>query len=135
MERPGLAAPHAYGKQEHRLADRDKVNEMVIAWVESFNREDIMQRCLDAQVPCGKVNSIADIFEDEQFLERGTLATIDVPGIGDVTVPNVLPLLSETPGRISNLGPALGDATLSVLQGLLGLTDEQIEHLKKNNVI
>ena len=135
MEKPGLAAPHAYGKQEYRLADRDKVNEMVIAWVESFEREEIMRRCLEAQVPCGKVNSIADIFEDEQFQERGTLATVDVPGVGDVTVPNVLPLLSETPGRISNLGPALGDATEAVLRDLLGLSEEQIARLRENDVI
>ena len=135
MEKPGLAAPHAYGKQEHRLADRDKVNEMVIDWVGSLEREDVMQRCLDAQVPCGKVNSIADIFDDEQFRERGTLATVDVPGVGDVTVPNVLPILSETPGRISNLGPALGDATKEVLAELLGLTGDQIRQLEDSNVI
>jgi succinyl-CoA:(S)-malate CoA-transferase subunit A len=135
MEQPGLAAPHAYGKQEYRLADRDKVNAMVIEWVESHDREEIMRRCLEAQVPCGKVNSIADIFEDEQFRERGTLATVDVPGVGEVTVPNVLPILSETPGRISNLGPALGDATVTVLRDLLGLSEQQIAQLKEKNVI
>ncbi len=135
MGQPGLAAVHAYGKQENRLADRDKVNAMVTEWVESLERDEVMQRCLDGQVPCGKVNSIADIFEDEQFRERGTLATVDVPGVGDVTVPNVLPILSETPGRISNLGPALGDSTVAVLRELLGLSEEHIERLRRDDVI
>lgn len=135
MEKPELAAPDVYGIQASRLADRDKVNAMVIEWVESRDREEIMRRCLDAEVPCGKVNSIADIFEDEHFRERGTLATVDVPGVGDVTVPNVLPKLSATPGRISNLGPALGDSTVSVLKDLLGLSSEAIDDLRNRKII
>lgn len=135
MEQPELAEPDVYGKQEKRLADRQQVDAMVIAWVESHDREEIMRRCLDAQVPCGKINSIADIFEDEHYRERGTLATVDVPGVGEVTVPNVLPLLSATPGRINNLGPALGDSTVEVLRELLDLTGEDIERLEANRVI
>ncbi len=135
MDRPELAAPNAYGVQAKRLAARDEVNALVITWVESFDRDEIMRRCLDAQVPCGKVNSIADIFEDEHFRERGTLATVDVPGVGEVTVPNVLPILSETPGRISGLGPALGDSTVAVLRELLGLSEQDIADLEARKVI
>ncbi|MEE4164189.1 MAG: CoA transferase, partial [Woeseiaceae bacterium] len=118
-----------------RLEARDEVNALVIAWVESLDREEVMRRCLDAEVPSGKVNSIADIFEDEHFRERGTLATVDVPGVGEVTVPNVLPILSETPGRVSGLGPALGDSTVSVLRELLGLSAEDIADLETRGII
>ncbi len=135
MDKPELAAPDVYGRQEKRLEARDDVNALVIAWVESLEREEVMRRCLDAEVPCGKVNSIADIFEDEHFRERGTLATIDVPGVGEVTVPNVLPILSETPGRISGLAPALGDATVAVLGELLGLSAEDISRLEAQKII
>ncbi|MEJ2258883.1 MAG: CaiB/BaiF CoA-transferase family protein, partial [Woeseiaceae bacterium] len=135
MDRPELAAPDAYGAQAKRLAARDDVNALVTTWVESFDRTEIMRRCLDAEVPCGKVNSIADIFEDEHFRERGTLATVDVPGVGEVTVPNVLPRLSATPGRISGLGPALGDSTVAVLRELLGLSEKDIAQLEKRKVI
>lgn len=135
MERPELASPDVFGDQAKRLEARDEVNALVIAWVESLGREEVMRRCLDAEVPCGKVNSIADIFEDEHFRERGTLATVDVPGVGDVTVPNVLPILSETPGRVSALGPALGDSTVAVLRELLGLSAEEIAGLEARKVI
>ncbi len=135
MGRPELAAPNAFGTQKSRLDARTEVDAMVNQWVGSRERDEIMQICLDAQVPCGKVNSIADIFADEHFLERGTLATVDVPGVGPVTVPNVLPLLSETPGRISNLGPALGDSTVSVLRDLLGLSEADIRDLEDRRII
>ena len=100
---------------------------MVIEWVGSLNREDVMQRCLDNQVPVGKVNSIADIFEDEHFQARGNLARVEAEGLGEVVVPGVLPTLSETPGRITNLGPPLGNATYEVMRDLLGISAEEIE--------
>ena len=63
MEKPELASESLYGEQRKRLAARDLVNQMVTEWVGSLSREEVMQRCLDKQVPVGKVNSIADIFD------------------------------------------------------------------------
>ena len=53
-----------------------------------------MARCIDKEVPVGKLNSIADIFEDEHFRARGNLASIEAEGVGEVVVPGVVP----TPG-------------------------------------
>ena len=135
MERPELAAEDMYGIQKNRLAAREAVNAMIEAWVGSHDRAEIMRRCLDAQVPAGNVNSIEDIFQDEHFRARGTLANVDVPGVGEVVVPGVLPHLSKTPGRISGLGPPLGNATVEVLRDLLGLLDDDIDALRRNKVI
>lgn len=135
MGKPELASPEVYGTQANRLEARGTVNELADEWVGSLSREEVMERCLAAQVPCGKVNSIADIFEDEHFKERGTLAAVDVPGVGEVVVPGVLPHLSATPGRIKNLGPSLGDATVEVLRDLLGLSADDIEELRNKKII
>jgi len=135
MGRPELASPEMYGEQMKRRAARDVVNELVVDWVETLDREDFMRICLEAQVPCGKLNSIADIFEDEHFRARGMLAAMDVPGVGEVVVPNVIPMLSKTPGRIRNLGPELGDATDDVLQGLAALSPTDLERLRDRGVI
>jgi succinyl-CoA:(S)-malate CoA-transferase subunit A len=94
-----------------------------------------MRRCLEAEVPSGNVNSIADIFKDEHFRARGTLATVDVPGVGEVVVPGVMPHLSKTPGRITGLGPPLGNATDDVLRELLGLLEGELDALRKDKVI
>lgn len=135
MGKPELASPELYGIRDKRLAARDVVDKIAVDWVESYDRDEVMRRCLEAQVPCGKVNSIADIFEDEHYRARGTLARVDVPGVGEVVVPNVLPRLSKTPGRITNLGPVLGDATAEVLGDLLGLSWADIRALQERKVI
>jgi crotonobetainyl-CoA:carnitine CoA-transferase CaiB-like acyl-CoA transferase len=87
-------------------------------------------------VPIGKVNSIADIFEDEHFQARGNLARICTEeGLGEVVIPGVVPTLSETPGRISNLGPPLGNATYEVLRELLGISAQEIKRLRQHKII
>lgn len=135
MERPELASSGLYGEQRKRLAARDQVNQIVIEWVGSLTRAEVLQRCLDKEVPVGKLNSIADIFEDEHFQARGNLAQVHAEGLGDVTVPGVVPTLSETPGRISNLGPPLGNATYEVMRELLGIGAEEIKRMRQQKII
>jgi succinyl-CoA:(S)-malate CoA-transferase subunit A len=86
-------------------------------------------------VPVGPLNSIADIFEDEHFRARGNLACVEAEGVGGVVVPNVVPTLSETPGRITNLGPPLGNATYEVFRELLNISADEIKRLRSRKII
>jgi len=135
MGQPELASAAMYGDQRKRLAARDEVNRLVTEWVGTHDRGEILAKCLAEEVPAGKVNSIADIFADEHFQSRGNLAQVPVPGLGEVVVPGVVPRLSATPGRIEQLGPALGNATSAVLSELLGLHAEDIARLRRERII
>jgi succinyl-CoA:(S)-malate CoA-transferase subunit A len=75
------------------------------------------------------------MFNDEHFQARGNFARIEAEGIGEVVVPNVIPTLSETPGRITNLGPPLGNATYEVLRELLDISAEEIKQLRSRKII
>ena len=135
MGQPELSSSGLYGDQRTRLAARDSVNTLVIDWVASLDRDEVMRRCLDEEVPVGKVNSIADIFDDEHFAARGNLVHIIDEELGDVVVPGVVPTLSATPGRIDNLGPTLGNATDAVMRELLGLTAAELQRLHQQKII
>ncbi|MCU0490484.1 MAG: CoA transferase, partial [Chloroflexaceae bacterium] len=124
MGQPELSSAALYGEQRKRLTARDTVNAMVIEWVGSLSRDEVLQRCLEKEVPVGKVNNIADIFDDEHYQARGNLARVQEDGLGEVVVPNVVPTLSSTPGRISNLGPPLGNATYEIMRELLDISAE-----------
>ncbi|MBK8336947.1 MAG: CoA transferase [Sterolibacteriaceae bacterium] len=135
MERPELCSSGLYGEQGKRLAARDEVNRIVIEWVGSLTRDQVMDRCIAAEVPIGKLNSIADVFEDAHYSAREVLARVQEEGLGEVVVPGVVPKLSETPGRVSNLGPPLGNATYEVMRELLDLTAGQIAELRQHKII
>ena len=135
MGQPELASAGRYGQQARRLANRDEVDRLASRWVGSMSLAEVMEICLAHEVPCGPLNTIADIFADPHFKARGNLVTIDDPEVGAVVVPAVIPRLSETPGRIAHLGPALGDANEEVLGNLLGLSGEEMARLRDAKVI
>jgi succinyl-CoA:(S)-malate CoA-transferase subunit A len=135
MGQPELSSSGLYGDQRKRLAARDTVNAIVIDWVASLDRDEVLRLCLAEEVPVGKVNSIADIFDDEHFAARGNLAHILDAELGDIVVPGVVPTLSATPGRIDTLGPTLGNATDAVMRDLLGLTAAELQRLHQHKII
>ena len=47
----------------------------------------------------GPIYTIADIFEDPQYLARETITTVDDPMLGRARVQNAIPRLVDTPGR------------------------------------
>ncbi len=135
MDRPELTSTGLYGLQAKRLAARDEVNEIVSVWTQSLTRDELMDKCLAAQVPIGSLNNIADIFADPHFQARGDLVPVEDPDLGEVVVPGVIPKLSKTPGRICSLGPRMGAHTDEVLGEVLGLSAGELSRLHKTRVI
>ena len=133
MEREDLL--EKFGDQVTRLDNRVQVLKEVEKWTRSLPRETIIDVCTRNGVPAGSINSIADIFEDEHFKAREAIKHVKVPGVGDVAVPNVFPTLSETPGRIDNLGPGLGDHNKDLYREELALSDSELQSLKESGVI
>jgi succinyl-CoA:(S)-malate CoA-transferase subunit B len=91
--------------------------------------------CEAAQVPCGPVYSIDEIFEDPQYAARENIVTVDDARVGKLSVPNVMPRLTETPGRIDRLGPDMGEHNDEFFRDRLGLSQSEIERLQAAGVI
>jgi crotonobetainyl-CoA:carnitine CoA-transferase CaiB-like acyl-CoA transferase len=134
MGRPALASDEQFGPKAKRLAARDRVNELVADWVGSMTSDEALAVCRAAEVPSGQLMSIADIFEDPQYQHRRTI--VEVPSrIGPLAVPTTIPALSDTPGEIRWLGPALGADTDAVLSEVLGRSVDQIAALHAQGVV
>ena len=86
-------------------------------------------------MPCGPINSIADIFADPQFAARENLLTVEDERVGPLTVANVVPRLSATPGQVRHLGRALGADNAQVLAELLEIGEAELAELKKEGVV
>jgi crotonobetainyl-CoA:carnitine CoA-transferase CaiB-like acyl-CoA transferase len=133
MQRPDLAERWA------RLADREaaraEVDATVGAWTVRFDRADLMHRCESAQVPCGPVYAIDEIFDDPQYAARGNILRMMDPRVGELAVPNLVPRLSDTPGEIKWLGAPLGAHNDEIYRLWLGLDEAEMRRLKDAGVI
>ena len=135
MDRLDLLAADKYATMAQRLAERDRVNEIVAAFVGSMDRDALLKHCQHHEVPAGPINTIADIFEDPQFAARQNLVEVFDPREGRVVVPNVLPKLSETPGELKWLGPDMGQHNDEIYRDRLGMSAEEVERLKRDGII
>ncbi|MET1001360.1 MAG: CoA transferase [Acidimicrobiia bacterium] len=135
MGHPELAEDGRFGTYAQREQARDEVDAIVGEWTARHDRADLLERCETAQVPAGPVFSIDEIFDDPHYAARGNVAARHDERVGDLSVPNVVPRLTATPGRIDWLGPALGAHTNAVLHDLLGLSPEEIDRLRDEGVI
>ena len=135
MGEPHLGEPDSWGTLKNRERDRQKVDEHVAAWTSRHDRAELLRICEQAQVPCGPIYSIEEIFEDPQYAARGNILTVEDDRVGKLPIPNLVPRLSDTPGSVNWLGPRLGEHNDEIFKGLLGLTDDDLRRLGTEGVI
>lgn len=135
MNQPELSQPDRYATVAARIADRAVVDALVTHFTSGQSQAEVLLACESGDVPCGPINTIADIFNDPHIADRENLLRLTADGVGEVVVPGVVPKLSRTPGRVDSLGPRLGDATVEVLGAVLGLTPVDLVTLRERGVV
>ncbi|MCW5623859.1 MAG: CoA transferase, partial [Burkholderiales bacterium] len=88
-----------------------------------------------AGVPCGPINTIADVFDDPHVQARGTRIEMQHPVAGAIPLVASPIRLSETPVQYRSAPPQLGQHTHDVLANALGLSNEAIEALRGRGVV
>jgi crotonobetainyl-CoA:carnitine CoA-transferase CaiB-like acyl-CoA transferase len=135
MGKPELAAPDALGPTKNRLARREETNALVADWIGGLDFDELMRLTDEAGVPCGPINSIADIFEDPQFAARGNLQTVQDPRVGEIVLPAGVPTLSETPPVLRHAGRAKSADTDDLLREILDMSAQDVARLRAGGVI
>lgn len=87
-----------------------------------------------AQVPAGRIYTVADIAADPHYAARDMLLHCPQADGSTLLVPGIVPKLSRTPGGHHRDAPSLGQDTDAVLAGM-GLTAEQVAELRAKGVV
>ena len=124
-----------WGKIKQREAARAEVDVYVGNWTSQHTRDELMMICEREQVPCGPVYSIDEIFQDPQYAHRENILTMKDPRVGELAIPNLVPRLTDTPGKVKWLGPSMGEHNDEVYRDWLNLGDAEIARLKGLEVI
>jgi crotonobetainyl-CoA:carnitine CoA-transferase CaiB-like acyl-CoA transferase len=129
MGHPEWGTDPRYATQRARGERVDEVDGLVADWTSQRSAEEVQSLLIEAEVPVSRVNTIADIFEDQHYRAREMLLRIPHPRLGEVTMAGVVPKLSRTPGQVVRPGSGLGEDTRQVLVEDLGFSGEQVDRL------
>jgi crotonobetainyl-CoA:carnitine CoA-transferase CaiB-like acyl-CoA transferase len=135
MGAPELAGEGKWGTLARREAERELVDAYVAAWTARYERAELLTLCEAAQVPCGPVYAIDEIFADPQYQARDNIVRVVDERAGEIAIPNVVPRLTDTPGRVKWLGPPPESHNDEVYRGLLGLSAADIAALRASGAI
>ena len=89
----------------------------------------------EADVCAGPVLDLDEVVRDPQLVQRGLFTTVEHPKLGPMTMQNVIPTLSETPGRVEHPGPELGEHNHAIYVEELGLSEEELARLQAEGAI
>jgi crotonobetainyl-CoA:carnitine CoA-transferase CaiB-like acyl-CoA transferase len=133
--RMDLADDPALAHNDGRVTRNDELDKAIGEWTLRCDVAEVIRQLELAEVPVGKSFTAADIYEDEQYAARHMLEKHPLPRGGPlVTIPGIVPKLSNTPGQTRWLGPDLGEQTTEVLTSC-GIGLEAIQALKARGVI
>ncbi|WP_322066347.1 CaiB/BaiF CoA transferase family protein [Burkholderia ubonensis] len=134
IERDDLADDPALARNDGRVPRTQEIDDAIAAWLAPRTIDEALAVLNAADVPAGRIYSVADMFTDPQFVARQMIQRFKLADGTDIPLPNVTPKLSGTPGETRWLGPELGEHTDEVLRGL-GYDAQAIAALREAGAI
>ncbi|WP_025855363.1 CaiB/BaiF CoA-transferase family protein [Pseudomonas sp. CHM02] len=132
--RADLAEAPEFAHNDGRAAKSGLLDAAITHWTSRLPIDQVLSALETAEVPAGRIYSVADIVDDPHYQARDMLLNAELPGGVSVKMPGIVPKLSETPGGVNWQGPSLGQHTDEIL-GSLGLAGADIQRLKTLGVV
>lgn len=132
--REDLANRPEFEHNDGRAQRSDLLDAAIESWSRQHSIDEVLQQLEQAEVPSGRIYSVADMVNDPHFNARDMLLSTELPDGQVVKMPGIVPKLSETPGQVKWRGPELGEHTESVLKQY-GYQAEEIESLRVSGVV
>ena len=79
---PDLADDERYATNPDRVANREELVETLQERFSEQTADEWVEKVREAGVPCGPVNALKDVFEDEHLLGSGMLQDVEHPAAG-----------------------------------------------------
>jgi crotonobetainyl-CoA:carnitine CoA-transferase CaiB-like acyl-CoA transferase len=137
------AVGHPEWADDQRFADilsrhrhHGQLDSLIEAWTRGKDHVEAMHLLQRAGVTAAAVLNGKEVLLDPHLRERGAFDMVDVPGAGRRPVPRVLGAhFGRFEARARGPAPKLGEHNREVLQGLLGIPDEEMTQLEQEGVV
>jgi crotonobetainyl-CoA:carnitine CoA-transferase CaiB-like acyl-CoA transferase len=134
MGKPELGSDERFADHHARGEHEDLLDEIIGEFAAAHTAAELDEILNEGGVVCGPVYTAEDVFNDPHFRERGLLVDHEDEVHGQMTVPGVVPRLSETPGGIRQAARwTVGADTQAVLEEL-GVDAAERERLAADGI-
>jgi len=131
--RPELITDPDFATPEARLPRIPECFSIIEKWTLTKSKFEVMAALNEADIPCGPILSMRDIYEDRELHERGMLVEVDHPERGRYVQVGMPIQLSDSPPDVKR-SPLLGEHTDEVLSWL-GYGDGDIKKLHDDGAV
>ncbi|KVD34146.1 CaiB/BaiF CoA transferase family protein [Burkholderia ubonensis] len=133
--RAELADDERFATNPARVRHRETLVPILADMVKTLDKDAWIAALEAAGVPCGPINDLEEVFDDEQVVARGMQVELPHPCGANVKLVRNPIRMSATPPDARSAPPLLGAHTDAVLRELLGYDDERIAALKAKQAI
>ncbi|MFO1280062.1 MAG: CaiB/BaiF CoA-transferase family protein [Burkholderiaceae bacterium] len=132
--REDLASDPTLADNTGRVARVGEIDAAIGDWAARHTVDEVLAALDAADVPAGRICTVADIARDPHYHARGMIEQIELDDGTRLDVPGITPKLSRTPGGHRRNAPTLGQDTRAVLEDI-GLTPGQIRALQDRGIV
>lgn len=116
MEKPELAINEKFINIEKRKENADELKYIINDWGKDKTVNEIVELILNSNVPAAPIYNIKEVYEDEHISKaREMFINIDHPEAGKITLTGCPIKMSETPLKIRNRAPKLGEHNKEII--------------------
>ena len=132
---PELAEEKRFATNSQRIVHRAELIPIIAEILRTRSKHEWLAALEAADVPCGPINNMQEVFEDPQVLHRKL--RVDMPHAAGGIAPVVAsPMrLSDTPVEYRLAPPLLGQHNDEIYRGLLGKSAAEMERLAKAGIV
>jgi formyl-CoA transferase len=133
--RPDLEDDPRFATNEARVSNRPALLEALGDVFVERDAAEWLAELSESGLPCGPINTVADVFQHTQAEARGLALATEHPTAGLVRTTGFPYEFSRTPAQVHQPPPLLGEHTHDVLTGLLGYAAPEVVELEERGVV
>jgi crotonobetainyl-CoA:carnitine CoA-transferase CaiB-like acyl-CoA transferase len=113
---PGLIDDPRFNSVQARSANIDAVYATLTEGMQQRTTAEWVSELRAADIPCGKANTLSELFDDPYLTETNYFEHHIHPAEGEVVVPAIPARFSASPPNVHRPWPALGEHTTEILR-------------------